>query len=44
VVSAQKLRFLDREEKIIYPWTGGPSLLVSLSNENEKEQMIWAVS
>ncbi len=42
---AWNLRFLDREEEIIYPWTReGPGLSAGPSNGNEKEEMIWAAS
>jgi len=49
VASARNLRFLDREEEIIYPWTreGLACRQIrawGLARTDDKEQMIWAAS
>ena len=40
--SAGNLRFLDREEEIIYPLTREGRLVGKSEHGNKKEQMIWA--
>jgi hypothetical protein len=42
--SARNLRFLDREEEIIYPWTRKNLTVGKSEHGNKKEQMIWAAS
>jgi len=40
MVSARNLRFLDREKKIVYPWTRESRSAGKPERENEKAQMI----
>lgn len=42
--SAQNIRFLDRAEKIIYPWTRDDWYVRQSKQGDQKGSMIWAVS